>query len=437
MLTPTVLDLTQNMQPNNFYNITHPGAQFASDFAGVTTTTLLGPSTSRKIVDSYNKQFLSTMFMMSLPKVECDDFEDEWYEKPYLIGPVTVRATAVAVPNATTSYVEQVVPVTDAAYDNVAIDHKLLYPDTQTHGIVVLKAGNLGARTITVRSYEGFPLPQVTAGQELGNSGPRNSDGQAMPTSSFRGSVARYSNYMEQLGYFACSWDPMDSVRWDNKGRTDFKQKEHEDVRKRYFASIMQTILTGSGGRTSLTNTGRRTLSTKGLLKQQADAGVSITPITPANALDAIRDAIYDNQMDDAESWVLAGPSRLLDKISLGEKSEKLRYQVGDQVYDTSLSRYQFTGGHSVTPLPLNHMEDRGLYGSGLANDLIMFRQSDLKLTYMKNWPMFSNGYKLANNQNSNPVTGFANIDMVFYSAFFGVRFERAWSSARFRMPAV
>lgn len=52
MLTPTVLDLTQNMQPNNFYNTTHPGAQFASDFTGVTTTTLLGPSTSRKIVDS-------------------------------------------------------------------------------------------------------------------------------------------------------------------------------------------------------------------------------------------------------------------------------------------------------------------------------------------------------------------------------------------------
>ena len=164
----------------------------------------------------------------------------------------------------------------------------------------------------------------------------------------------------QELGPFACGWDPRDSVEWDNRATTDFKQREVRNLTKRYFSSIMQTILTGAGGR-SRTTAGRFTLSTKGMLKQQADAGVGITPINTGNAIARLREAIYDNQMDDAEDWVLAGPSRLLDKFSLGEKSEKLRYKVGDNVYNTSLSRYEFTGGHSVTPLPLNHMEDLSL----------------------------------------------------------------------------
>ena len=435
MQTSSVLNLTQNFQPNNNYNLTFPGSPYAADTPGVTTTLLLGANVNPNIIDSYNKQFLSTMFMMSLPKVERPGKEDIWFEQPYLIAPVVVRAGAAAVPNVGTGVVTQTVPITDASFGTVQIDHKLLYPDGTTHGIVIAKGGTAGAYTLTVQSYEGDALPEIFTDDELGNSGPRNSDGQALPTSTFRDTVVRYNNLMEDMGYFACGWDPRDSVEWDNLGTTDYKAREIKNVTKRFFSSIMQTILVGSGGRTT-TTAGRFSLSTKGLLKQQADAGVSVTPVTTANCIDALREAIYDNQLDDSEEWVLAGPSRLLDKFSLGEKTERLRYQVGDKTYDTSLTRYNFFGGHSVTPLPINQMEDRGLYGQTLKDDLILFRKSDVKLTYMKNWPMFSNMIKYGNNQNTTNPSGYANIDLVAYYAFFGVRYERAWAGARFRMAA-
>jgi hypothetical protein len=431
-----VLDLTQNFQPNNNYNLTFPGSPYAANTPGVSTTLLLGPDVDPKIVDSYNKQFVSTMFMMSLPKVERAGKEDIWFEQPYLIAPTVVRSPGVVeTANPGTGTVTQVIPVTDACFTTVEIDHKLLYPDGKTHGIVIAKGGTAGSYTVTTRSYEGVALPALVAGDELGNSGPRNSDSQAMPTSTFRDSVVQYSNLMEDMGYFACGWDPRDSVEWDNKGTTDYKGRQIKNVTKRFFSSVMQTILTGAGGRTTTTQ-GKFSLSTKGLLKQQEDAGVSVTPVTTANCIAALREAIYDNQLDGQEEWVLAGPSRLLDKFSLGEKSERLRYKVGDNTYNTTLTRYEFFSGISVTPLAIDQMEDRGLYGQTLKDDLILFRKQDVKLTYMRNWPMFSNMIKFGNNQNTTNPSGFANIDLVAFYAFFGVRYERAWAGARFRMAA-
>ena len=433
--TSNVLDLTQNFQPNNNYNLTFPGSPLAS-LPGFSTTMLLGPSVDPNIIESYNKQFTSTMYLMSLAKKELAGKTDQWFEEPYLEAPVVVRANVGASNNGGSGLVTQAIPITDASYSTVVADHKLLYPDGVTNAVVTSVTGSAGSYVANVTSYNGQSLPALTTGEELGNSGPRNSDGQALPTSTFRSSVVQFSNWMEDLGYFACGWDPRDAVEWGNIGTTDFKEKDMKNVTKRFFNAITQTVFMSQGGITTL-NSGRQSYSTKGMFQQQTDAGVGVTDVTAGNCIDALREAIYDIIIDEGgNDFVLAGPPRLLNKFGLGEKSERLRYQVGDKTYDSTLTRYEFFDGHSVTPLAMPQWENRGLYTDSMYQDLILFRRNDVKLTYMRNWPMFSRGYKLANNQNSDPVTGYANIDLLFYQAFFGVRWEKAWASARFRMAA-
>lgn len=434
-MTSNLLNLTQNFQPNNNYNLTFPGSPLAN-LPGFSTTLLLGPSVAPNIVQSYNKNFTSTMFLMGLPKEELPGKTDIWFEEPHLEAPVVVRSGVGASNNGGSGTVTQAIPITDASYNLVSQDHKLLYPDRVTNAVVTSVTGSAGSYVANVVSYNGQSLPALVTGDELGNSGPRNSDGQALPTSTFRSSVVQFNNWMEDLGYFAVGWDPRDSQEWDNIGTTNFKKNDMMNCTKRYFNAITQTVFMSQGGITTL-QSGRQSYSTKGMFKQQSDAGVSVTDVTAGNCVDALREAVYDIVINEGgNDFVLAGAPRLLNKFGLGEKSERLRYQVGDHTYDSHLTRYEFFDGHSVTPLPIPQWENRGLYGDGMFQDLILFRRSDVKLTYMRNWPMFSTGMKLANNQNSNPVPGYANIELLFYSAFFGVRWEKAWASARFRMAA-
>lgn len=431
MFTSQPLDITQQGE-NNLYNWTYPGSPYAAGTPGVSTTLLLGPSVDPRIVQSYNQSYQTQLFMMGLPKVIVPGYEDVWFEEPNLDAPVVTRDAAAAVPNVGTGTVEQTIPVTDSSWNTVAVDHKVFYPDNETHAVVIAKAGGAGVRTITVRSYEGQALPALLDGDEMGNSGPRNGDGQPRPTSSYRSAIVQYSNTMEELGDFAVRWDPKDSIRWDNSGTTNYKANELMKLQRKYFNAIMQTILVGGGGRTTL-QSGRFSLSSKGIMKQMMDASVGVTTITAADAVDAIMTAVHDNQIEEGTNdWLLLGPGRILDKIGKTEKSERLRYQVGDRTYDTSITTYEYWG-HKVTPLTCNVMENVGIYGRNLANRVILIRRNQLKLTGMRNWPMFSMGTKtIANNQNTSPVTGFANLEAVWYTGMFGVRVEKAWSGALF-----
>ena len=430
MFTSQVLDITQQGE-NNLYNLSYPGSPYAAGTPGVQTTLLLGPSVDPRIVQSYNKSYSSMLFVMGLPKKNPTGYEDVWFEEPNLDAPVTVRAGVGAVNNVGTGTVVQAIPITDAAQTTVGVNHKILV-GPEVHAIVTSITGTAGAYVMNVVSYEGQSLPAQVAGTQLGNSGPRNGDGQALPVTSYRSAVVQYSNTMEELGEFAVRWDPKDSVRWDNSGTTDHKQNEINKLQNKFFTAIMQTFLTGGGGRTRLEN-GRFSLATKGVIKQLSDASVGVTPVTAAQALTAIQTAVHNNQIEDGENeWLLIGPSRILDKIGMAEKSERLRYKVGDHLFDSMITQYQYWG-HRVTPLAFNAMENMGIYGQLYANRVILIRKNQLFLTGMRNWPMFSMGRKtLANNQNTSPVTGFANLEAVWYTGMFGVRVEKAWSAAMF-----
>jgi len=423
------LDITQQGE-NNLYNWDYSGSPYAANTPGVSTTLLLGPSVDPRLVRSYNQSYSNTLFFLGLPKVQCDGATDTWYEEPNIESPVTVRAPGVAaVPNATTGSVPQTIPIDDASYSTVGLGQKLIYPDAETEGYVIAKAGTAGSYTIDVRSLEGKAFPALAAGDSLGNSGERHGDGQALAQNTYRSAVVEFTNNHEEMGPFANRWDPKDSQRWINSQNVEYKQMEVRRLQDRYFNAILKTILVSSGGRVQLNN-GRFSLATKGAMNQMIDNAVAVSTLTAADMMDWIRQTVHDNQIQDGEEdWLLIGPGRILDKIGAAEISQRLRYQVGDHTYDTTLTKYRYWG-HTVTPIRLNSMENMALYGTGLANRVILIRKSQLKLTGMKGWPMFGMMTKnrLANNQNVDPITGFANIEYMEYRAHFGIRVEAAWS---------
>lgn len=431
-MLPYSLNLAANMQPGNIYNLTAPGS-FLAGQPGFQATNLLGTSVAPRLIEAFNQKFSSTMFIMSLEKMYVPDIQWQWFQTPYLNAPLVVAAPGVAAsPNGGSGQVTQVVPVSAASIGTVAAGMTMVYPGSTTHGIVL--SINTGASTVTLGSYNGVSLPALAAGDELGNGGPRNSDGQAMATSVYQPTQVLYGNTMEQIGYHSVAWDPISAQVFENNGTTNYKAQTISDVTKLFFTSVTHSFFLGGGGIGLLPGGGRSTFSTKGLFKQQADDGVSIVDVTQGNCISAMQEAIYDNSIENGgEEWILAGPSRLLQKFGQGEKAERLRYRIGENTYDSYLNRYSFFGGYNVTPLAIPQFEDRGSWGTGYRDTVLLFKKSDVKLVGLQNWPMFTMGTKVANNQNTSPITGFSNIEMVQYSALMGVQWEKAGFSARFR----
>jgi hypothetical protein len=424
---------------NNLYNIDWAGSPYANaaEAGAVQVTNILRPPKIDDVERSFNQSFTNTKFLMGLPKIQCEDVKDVWREYPFMSSPVIARDTAAVVNNPGAGTVEQTIPVTDATWLTVGIKHKLVYPQAAgapiTHATVIAKAGAVGARTITVRSYNGMSLPAVVAGQKFGNSGPRQGDGEPMPANTFRDTVVQFWNGMEQLGGFGNRWDPLDSARWDSLGGNAYKVNELKRTQELFYGAIAQTILIGNGGEQMLTTLqdGRKSFATKGIIPQLERAGVGVTPTTSAGFQNLMREAVHDLQVeDDQNKWLLIAPSRVLDSIGLSEKAERVRYQYNDKTFDSRITSYEYWG-HSVIPLRMNIMQSP-MFGDSFKNRAILIRESQLKLTQFRNWPMFAKYLKLANNQNSNPVTGYANIEAGWWSALFGVRVEKAWSGAMF-----
>lgn len=427
------LVLTAQNTPASVYTQTYPGNPYANT-PGVTSTLLLGPDINPNIIPAWNRDYISTLFMFSLKRKAFKSKTPTWLEEPYLNAPVEVRANAAAVPNVGAASVSQVIPITDASNDLVQVGDKLQYPDSSdlVNAIVMSKAGTAGSYTITVDSFFGSALPAVLLGDLMGNAGNQRGDAKATIDSAFVAQAVLFSNQMEDMGDFAVRWDPQQAVVWKNTGTTDYMERQYKSAYDKFISSIQQRMWMSQGGTIVLPN-GMRSMSTKGLLKQQEDAGVSITDINPANALNVIREVVFDAQLSGSDDFVLAGTGRSLEKVGLAEKSERLRYSVGDKLYNMNLTRYEYWG-HGVTPLRMDQWEDRGMYSNGMADQLVLFRKSDITMGYLEGWPMISQQYKLANRQNTSPTPGLADTEVVWWNALFCPIWERAAFSGRFRM---
>lgn len=427
----TPLDLTAQNSPNNAYNVAPAGSDYASTFAGVTTTILVGNDINPNIIEEWNREYLSTMFLMSLSKRDSNRREFNWVSSLYPNAPVEVRAGAALVAPAAGG-AEQTVPITDLSWRYVSVGDKVLYPgDGFVNGIVIAKSAfSAGANTITVRMGQTKGAPELFAGDLLGNAGNHRADGKGSVDSVIDPELIRYSNIMEDMGDFAVSFNPDEMLELKNSQQVDIIQNKIKNCYDKYMSSIQQRVFMSDYERFTLPN-GMQSTSTRGFLAQQADAGVGVIDITTSNATDILRQSIFDIQLSGSEDLVIAGTGRTLNQLGLGEKSERLRYTVGDQTFNLDLKRYEYWG-HSITPLRIDVWEDRGMYGNNMANDLVLFRKSDLGLVGLKGKPMMSRKHKLINRQDT--PAGPYDIELLWYNATFGVELHKPAHTRRFRM---
>jgi hypothetical protein len=427
----TALNLGTQNTPNNTYNVAPAGSSYASTYAGVTTTILVGQSINPDIIHEWNKEYTSTLFLMSLARKGRSRREWNWTASPYMNAPVEVRATAALVaPSA--GGAEQTIPITDLSWKYVGKNDKVMYPgDGFVHAIVIAKSAfSAGACTITVRAGQGKGLPQVTSGQILGNAGNHRADGKSSIDTVQDPELVTYSNIMEDVGDFAVRFDPDEMLELRNTQQVDIIGNKIKTVYDKFMSSIQQRFFMSQYERFTLAD-GETSTATRGFLAQQADAGVGVIDVTTANATDILRQAMFDIQLSGSEDLVLAGTGRSLSHFGLGEKSERLRYGVGDKTYNMDMTKYEFWG-HSVTPMRVDVWEDRGAYGNVMANDLVLFRKSDINLTYLNGKPMISRKHTLQN-RSDNPASIY-DLNLMWYNATFGVEGHRMAFTRRLRL---
>jgi hypothetical protein len=238
------------------------------------------------------------------------------------------------------------------------------------------------------------------------------------------------------VGKFAVRFDPDEMTELRNTQQVDIIGNKIKTVYDKFMSSIQQRFFMSQYERFQLDDNSTLSTSTRGFLAQQADAGVGVIDVTTANFTDILRQAIFDIQLSGSEDLILAGTGRSLEYAGLGEKSERLRYSVGDKLYDMSLTKYNFWG-HSVIPMRVDVWEDRGMYGNAMANDLVLFRKSDVALTYLQNGrPMISRKHTLINQTDNPERASIYDLHLMWYEGLFGVEGHKMAFTRRFRLQS-
>lgn len=425
----TGLDLATQNSPNNSYIVAPAGSTYANTFNGVTTTILLDHAINPDIIEEWNKEYTSMLFLMGLPKQGRNRKEWNWVAEAYINAPLEVRAGAALVAPSPGG-AEQAIPITDLSRRYINKNDKVYY-DENVNAIVVSITGSAGSYVANVRAGQGKGLPAVTQGQLLGNAGNHRADGKSSIDTVLNPELITYSNIMEDMGDFAVRWDPDEMLELKNSQRVDLIAKKMKTAKDKFNTSFLQRFFVSQYERFTLAD-GQNSTATRGFLAQQADAGVGTINVTTSNFTDILRQSVFDIQLSGADDLILAGTGRSLQHAGLGEKSERLRYTVGDKTYNMNMTRYEFEG-HAVTPLRMDQWEDRGLYGNTLANDLVLFRRSDLSLTYLNGKPMMSKKFTLQNRHNAEPASLY-DLHLMWWNATFGMELHRPAFTRRFKM---
>ena len=239
--------------PINSYNIAPAGSSYADNFANVFTTILVDHAINPKIIEEWNREYITTAFLMSLKKRFEGRKEFNWAADTFVNAPVEVRAGAIAVaPDPAGA--EQTIPITDLSPLYVGINDKVMYADADTHAIVIAKSafGN-GTCTITVRAGQGGGLPAVVAGDLMGNAGNQRADGKSSVDTVTQPELIRYSNIMEDVGDFAVRFDPDEMLELKNTQRVDIIAHKIKRNYDRFMSSIQQRIFMSQYERFTLT----------------------------------------------------------------------------------------------------------------------------------------------------------------------------------------
>ena len=418
--------------PINWYNFRAPGTPYAQQYNGVYQTLLLAPDIDPNVVPTFPAMFTDMAFFMSCKKRAVQSLAYQRFEKPWINVPVQIRAGAAVVPAVANTVVQQTVPIEDNSYNYVSIGDKVLYPDG-TNGLVVNKTApfSAGNNTVTIGSLEGASLPAVLTGENLRDLGPQRADGFSTIYSTTMPEYILYDNVLENSGAYAVRWDRYQKKEMQLKGNVNMVEDSIKDAYMRAMTTWQARLVMSQYGRTTMPDGTSITTSTSGLLEQQADAGVTIQTVASNQAVDAIREVVFDTALRTGGTKVILGTRRNLQLIGQNQKADKVRYTPENTSWNMDVYQYEFFG-HQCILVPMDQWTDVSLYGDQLQNDLLILNKEDIIINYMEGEPMMSRKHTLLN-VDGEPGNLF-NFDLVWYEGLFGLELHRAWATGRLRI---
>lgn len=417
--------------PINWYNFSAPGTPYATDFPNVFQTLLLAPDIDPNVVPSFPDMFTDMAFFMSCTKRGVDSLQYQRFEKPWINVPIIARAGVGAVPLSANAQVSQVVPLADNSYNYVSIGDKVLYPDG-TNGIVIAKSAfSAGASTFTVGSLTGVGLPAVTTNDEIRDLGPWRADGFSTIYSTTMPEYILYDNVLENSGAYAVRWDRLQKMTMERKGNVNMVEDSIKDAYTRAMTTWQARLIMSTYGQAIMPDGTSITTSTSGLLEQQAQAGVAIQTVSANQAVDAMREIVFDTALTSGGTKVVLGTRRNLQLIGQTQKADKVRYTPSDTRWNMDIYEYEWFG-HKTILVPMDQWTDRSLYGPQLENDILILNKEDIIINYFNGMPMMSRKHTLLN-VDGDPGNLF-NFDLVWYEGLFGIELRRAWATGRLRI---
>lgn len=416
--------------PLNLYNHSAAGIPYAQNFANVQQDILLAPDIDPDLTPSFPEMFKDVAWLMSRTRRDVTALAYNRVEEPWIHVPIVVRAGAAGAVASPGAQVTATVNIADGSYDYVSVGDKLSYGGTNV--IVTAKSAYAtGASTLTVGSLHGVPIPATTTNEEITNHGPWGADGFSTVYSTTIPEQIVYSNVLEYGRAFATRFDRIQKKSLQFNSKVDLVERSIQQASLRALTTMQARAFMSKYGRTTLPDGQSITTSTSGIFEQQDLAGVTEQVVSSNQAIDALREIMFDTALQSSSRKVLLGTKRSLHAVGWAQKGDKIRYQVGNHEWDMNMYSYDFNG-HEATAIYMDQWNDRGLYPKELANTILVLNEDDVILNHFRTEPILSRKYTLLSQQDD--PGSLNNFDLVWYEFLFGIELKRAWATGRLRL---
>lgn len=324
-------------------NVNAPGSQYAANYGFQSNT--LTFDTVRKLIFDTTPQEYPELYLLNLGGMKpLDDDQTLYYEKQiFRQGVITPVLTA----NILTG-TAQVVPVTNTSA--VSKDTIIYHPTTEQN--VIVRDVDTSAGTITIGSYTNETLPQLNSGTSyaFGNGATITADGASTIVQSQRlDNLVRRYNYV-QLFNRSTSFGVVEMGKYKKLGTTNYVEMNLETLIQEYKYDLANTFWMGKAGNVTLSN-GTPAKSMGGIAQTMYAAGSFQVSATPANLLDAVRQACLNTLYSKKGNtkYLLIHP-KWIDAIQTQYKQPLVRFAPMDgKNLDLELAMIDF--GHTKVVL--------------------------------------------------------------------------------------
>jgi hypothetical protein len=416
--------------PLNWYNTSAPGTPYADQFPNTITKLMIAPDIDPNAVPSYPAMFKDMAWLMSRTRRGVDSLQYHRYEKPWVNVPLVVRAGAAGAAASPGAQVTATIQLADNSYNYVTIGEKLNYGGVNV--IVTNKSAfSAGASTLTVGSMTGELIPATTTGQELMNHGPWGADGFSTIYGTGMSEFILYDNVLEYGRAYATRFDRYQQKTIQRMSKIDFVKTSMQDAYMKALTTMQARAFMGTYGQVILPDGSSVATGTSGILEQQDDAGVTEQVVGTNQAIDALREIVFDTALQSGGRKVLLGTRRSLQAMGWANKGDKVRYAPASTSWDGNLYSYDFAG-HECVWVPMDQWMDRGLYTRDMSNTILVLNEEDVIVNYFNGDPIMSRKHTLLN-QDDDPGS-LNNFNFGWYEFMFGVEVRRAWATGRLRL---